>query len=684
VKNRFSIEAVFDAVDKMSNTMKKISRNSSSFSRKFNEDMAKSNRQAIRLGESIKGKLSIAMKGLAVGGIAAIGVGLGIATREFINYDQAITAASSKFKGLNLATEEGRKTLEKMKKTAREVGATTQFSATQAAQGLDFLAMAGFNAEQAVSMLPAITDLATVANVDLARATDIASDSLGAFNMMTEDTVQLQKNLQRVNDVSAKTTTMFNTDLETLFESVKKGAPAFSAAGQSIESFNALVGAMANAGVKGAESGTQLRNIMLRLASPTAAAQKELNKMGIVTQDSNGNFRDIIDIMADVEKATKDMGTAQKSAALSTIFGARSVTGINILLAEGSDKLREYRKQLEESGGSAKDMSEIIRASIGNQIKSLQSAALELGFKFIEAFQKNGKNAIEQLTSAIRKINIEKIINSIKIFLEIMKNIIKFIKPLTPLIVTLVAALWTYQKVMLAIAIAQQAMLMIAPFLKFIKVVMVMAKAKGVWTAAQWALNVAMNANPIGLIITGIAALIAIGFLVVKNWDLIKETFTKVWNYIVKLFKENVDLIIGILMYLTGPFGLIIAAIKGIASHWESITAAFQNGGIIAGIQTIVLAILDGILKPIQAVLDLIAKIPGVGKFAKAGSEAIDGLRDKITAKIESNAGRDTTKVDSNVNANIGVTINNDSNNSVSTGGYNIPGGGNRTMPVTG
>ena len=139
--------------------------------------------------------------------------------------------------------------------------------------------MAGFNAEQAMKMLPGITSLATVANVDLARATDIASDALGAFNLMTNDTVQLQKNLNRVNDVSAKTTTMFNTDLNALFESVKAGASTFTAAGQSMESFNALVGVMSNAGVKGSESGTSLRNVMLRLADPTKETADVLKKI---------------------------------------------------------------------------------------------------------------------------------------------------------------------------------------------------------------------------------------------------------------------------------------------------------------------------------------------------------------------------------------------------------------------
>jgi TP901 family phage tail tape measure protein len=193
--------------------------------------------------------------------------------------------------------------------------------------------------------------------MDLTTAVDIATDSLGAFQLMTDEAGnalganELAVNMDRISDVMAKTTNMFNTDMNMMFESIKKGAPQFADAGQSIETFSALIGVMANSGIKGSESGTQLRNVMQSLAKSTGDSAKLMNSMGITVKDANGDYLDIIDIIGQFENATKSMGSAERAAAMSTIFGSRSVTAMNILMAEGSDKLRAYRTDLENAGG---------------------------------------------------------------------------------------------------------------------------------------------------------------------------------------------------------------------------------------------------------------------------------------------------------------------------------------------
>ena len=376
------------------------------------------------VGTIFKGAFASAavMRGLGImfQGVSAI-------TREFIDYDAAITAASAKFKDLNRTSDTYNETMVRLKQTARDLGATTEFTATQAAQGLDFLAMAGFNTEQAMAALPGVVNLATVAQTDLARATDIASDSIGAFGLMTEDAGQLQANFTRLNDVFARTMTTANTNMEDLFESVKKGAPAFTASGQSLESFNTLVGIMANSGVKGSESGTQLRNMMLRLAGPTGEAASLLKEMDIVVEDSQGNFRDIIDILADFEKGTASMGEVQKAAALKTIFGARSITGVNILLQEGSESLREYREKLIGATGASAEMADVIRGSLSNRIATLKSAAIELGFKFFDAFANKAATGLKFVTDLLQKIDPTPLINGIG---QISRMIITAFRPL--------------------------------------------------------------------------------------------------------------------------------------------------------------------------------------------------------------------------------------------------------------
>jgi TP901 family phage tail tape measure protein len=397
------IKTVFTASDKAIKPMRKLSG-------RFEKLTSKMRKSSLGLGKLMGGIIG---SRLIIGGLNAIKRGIGAVTNQFIDFDQAITAAGAKFGD---AFKRGTKGALELRKVARKIGAETEFTATQAGQGLDFLALASFSAAQSMGLLPGVVDLATSTNLDLARATDIASDSIGAFNLMTDDSVQLQKNFTRIMDVMAKTTTTANTDMNMLFESVKAGAPAFTGAGQSLETFSAFAGKLAEAGVKGTKSGTDLRNMMLALAGPTGDAQKTLNKLNVTTTDSTGNFRDAIDIIADIEKGLKGYGTAQKSAALKAIFGKRTVTSMNILLAKGSDELRKYRNELLNSQGASKDLAEEMRKSLKNQLEKIKSGLTEVGFKFFDVFGKTIQKSIKFISKLVDKLNK---------FLAVNKKIIK-------------------------------------------------------------------------------------------------------------------------------------------------------------------------------------------------------------------------------------------------------------------
>lgn len=511
----FAVSTAFTAQDEVSKAFKRMGAGANKFADRSSAAFKKASKGANSFGKVVKKVLTA---GLVVSSVLLLKQGLAATTKEFISFDQAITASSAKFKDLNLRTEAGQQSLLSLKKTARDVGAVTQFTATQAAQGLDFLAMAGFNAQQAMKLLPGVVDLATVAGVDLARSTDIASDALGAFGLMTKDTGQLTKNFSRLNDVMAKTMTSTNTDIETMFEAIKKGAPAFTAAGQSLESFNSLIGVMANSGVKGAEAGTSLRNMMLRLADPSKEAQKVLDKLNIVTKDSSGNFRDVVDMVADFEKGLKGMGTQQKTAALSTVFGARSVTGFNILLKEGSESIRGFRNDLINATGSSKDMADVMRQSLQNRLASLQSAAIELGFKFIDAFAKDGGGAIDTLTNAVRNFDIQPIIDGVKFAFNGINQLIGAITPFLPLLKEMVIAFVAYTiiaKAFVAINAAQA----------FFTLASGLSKTMGTFKL----LKAVFMTNPIGFVVAGV-------FLLIKGLQFLQRKF-KIFDPLVEKFK---------------------------------------------------------------------------------------------------------------------------------------------------
>jgi len=511
----FAVKTIFQGIDKITGTFARMERAATKFGRKSGKAFKEASVGARAFRSVTK---SILASAALIVSLSTLTAGLGTVTREFISFDQAVTAASAKFKGLDLATQAGQKTLLRLKRTARDVGAATQFSAGEAAQGLDFLALAGKNAEQAMLLLPGVVDLATVANIDLGRATDIATDSLGAFGLETENTIQLQKNFSRINDVMALTMSRTNTSIEDMFEAVKKGAPTFTAADQSIETFNALLGVMANASLKGSEAGVSLKNVMLKLANAAPIAQKTLDKLGVVTADSQGNFRDVVDILADMEKGLAGMGSAQRTAAIATIFGARTVTGINILLKEGTESIRGFRKELLGAAGASQRMADIMRKSLGNRLKALRSAAIELGFKLFEAFEKRGGNAIDKLTEAIRNFDPQPIINGINIAVKVLSALFAIIQPFIPIMPILIKGWLLYAGALKAIQIATRIQAFISFFLVLRKMIGTVA-----------ILNATFAANPLGAIIFAVTAAIALFVILEKKFQLFSNAF-KFWK----------------------------------------------------------------------------------------------------------------------------------------------------------
>ncbi len=207
--SKFSLEAILSLTDNLTGPYRQSTNKITAMNRGLTGSFGK-------LNSGINKTIGFVGKGLAKGaaiGMGAIAAGAGLAAREFIALDESITQAGAKFKDLDVNSVGYADSLKELSAAARAVGADTEFSATDAAGALDKFAMAGMSSSQSMALLRGTTDLATAAGTDLTSAVDIATDSLGAFNMVTDDTVQLEKNLARVSDVMAKTTTTANTSL---------------------------------------------------------------------------------------------------------------------------------------------------------------------------------------------------------------------------------------------------------------------------------------------------------------------------------------------------------------------------------------------------------------------------------------------------------------------------------------
>jgi TP901 family phage tail tape measure protein len=491
----------------------------------FGKDSKKGFRQASKSALSFKKIVGgIVTAGALTKGINLATQGVRGLTEEFVTFDHALTAASAKFPE---KIKRGTKEFAELGQAARKVGAETQFTATQAAEGLNFLAMAGFDAKKSIAALPGVVDLATAADMDLARATDIASDALGAFGLMTDDTDQLVTNLARINDVFAKTVTSSNTDLEQLFETMKESGPAIKGAGGDVETFGALLGTMANAGIKGSKAGTTLKNMYLRLASPPAEAAAQLRKLNIVTRDSSGNLIDMANILGQISYATKDMGTATKTAAMDAIFSKRAVNGATVAMDIGVKALKDYRKGLEESSGASRDMASEMRKSLQNRFAEIKSAAIEVGLKFADVFKKKIPGFMDTVVKSIRRIDVSAIIEDMKTFGKFLKGVWEVVKALSPIIWGVVAALAAYKVVLLAVAAVQ-----------IVQAIVAFTVALKGAAVAQGILNAVMLANPILALVALIGLLVAAGVALYQNWDTIAAKLAETWEDIMKTFEE--------------------------------------------------------------------------------------------------------------------------------------------------
>lgn len=592
-----TLKTIYSAVDKFSAPLKKMAAASRGFGAKVATSMGKAERAIRRLNAPMN-KVTRKFGGMAaLAGGLTLGIAVSQGAQAVVEFDKSLSAASAKFGVFDRSS----KAFTQLKDTAANIGATTEFTAGQAAQGLDFLAMAGFTAEQAMSALPGVVDLATAAQMDLSTATDIASDSLGAFNLMSKDSAQLQKNLARVNDVFAKTTSTANTNMEQMFESMKDGGPVATAAGASVETFATLTGELANAGIKGSKAGTTLKNMFTKLQAPTAGAAKMLTKLGVQTVDSSGNMRDIIDILGDLDNATKKLGSAEKTQIMDELFGARAIAGANVLLNAGADKLRNYRTELEGSAGASAKMAAHMRGGLSGIIASMKSAFESIAITIGEQFRPEIDAAIKSITGGAR-------------------GAAKWMKEHKPFI-----------KLLLKIG---KAFLIYAVAVKSLSLIMtIYNNIQKVATVLQTVFNAVMAANPIALIILAVIALIAAIVLMVKHWDNVKAAVSRFVDGVINSFNK-----------LMKPFGWIKDAIAAVRERWDAITQAFKGGGILAGLKSIFKAILSFLFTPIEGFLKLISKIPGVKKLIQPALNKIQEVRNSLNDAEEETKKTEETK----------------------------------------
>lgn len=477
----------------------------------------------------------------AVTDLGAFGIGVYAASRPILGMIE--TAASfeqgmSKVKAISRASAEDMGLLTKQ---AKELGRTTQFTARQSADAMSYLGMAGWNAQEILKGMPGLLDLAAAGNTDLARTADIVSDELSAFGMGADQAGHMA-------DVFAYTITRTNTNVEMLGETMKYAAPVAHAFGVDMEETAALAGLMADKGIKASQAGTSLRTGFLRLAGPPkqaskamealgmnmsemskqqAEAQAAMKGLGIELSDTKGP-RKMSAIITELRDKLQGLSQEERLASVGAIFGKNASTGWLAVIDSAPDKFDALVKEMDKCDGESKRLAKTMTDNASGAMIRLKSAmegvAIGFGSAFLPMLADAG-DGLANLASSIAEVA------------EEHPELIKGIGLVTAAMVGAVGAFKVARVVYAAYRV-------VAATLGFIHLSNAAATATATAatvagtgataaaTAGTWAFNAALMANPIGLIVVGIAGLITAGYALYKNWDKVSAGLVKGWEWV--------------------------------------------------------------------------------------------------------------------------------------------------------
>lgn len=358
-----------------------------------------------KLGSSAKGALG------AVG--KAAGVALGAATAATTAFAKSAVDAGMNFDSAmsQVAATMGKTTdeIQDLRAAALDAGSTTAFSATEAAEALNYLALAGYDASTAADTLPAVLNLAAAGGMDLAYASDLATDAMSALGIEAGNA-----NLTEFGDKMAVTASKANTSVAQLGEAILQvGATAKMLSGGTTE-LNAALGILADNGTKGAEGGTRLRNIILSLMAPTDTAAAEMDRLGLSVTDAADNMRPLQDILADLNSAMAGWSDEDRIKTINTIFNKTDIGDVNYLLGVSRDRWNELSTAIDNSEGAMQKMADTQLDNLEGDItmfkSALEGAQIVLSDQLtpsLREFVQFGTKSVQRLSKAFQEGGLE-------------------------------------------------------------------------------------------------------------------------------------------------------------------------------------------------------------------------------------------------------------------------------------
>lgn len=334
------------------------------------------------------------IKSTATKGFAAVGAsaaaGIGTAIKLGSDFEEAMSSVSA----ISMATADE---YEMLSSAARKMGEETKYSATQAANALEYLSLAGYSAEESVEALPKVLNLAAAGGMDLAYASDLLTDSMAVMGLGIQD-------MDNFSDQLAMAASKSNTSVQQLGEAVLIAGGQAKLAGMNTVEMNTALGILADNGIKGSEGGTALRNALKNLYTPTSSAAKAMKALGVKTSDAKGNLRSAQDVLQDLNKGLSKLSEADKIDVMGQIFDTRTIAAGTALLKNSGERWNELSGYLKDCDGAAAQMAETMNDNLKGKLTLLGSAAEGLAIAFYDGIQEPLKNAVDEGASKISEL----------------------------------------------------------------------------------------------------------------------------------------------------------------------------------------------------------------------------------------------------------------------------------------
>lgn len=495
------------------------------------------------------------------------------------------------------------KDLEALRSKAREMGAQTKFSASESADAMSYMAMAGWKTSDMLNGISGVMNLAAASGEDLATTSDILTDGLTAFGLSAKDS-------SRMADVMAAASSNANTNVSLLGESYKYCASTAGAMGYSLEDVTESLGLMANAGVKGSQAGTSLKTAMINLAKPTAQMKKAMDQYGISITNSDGSMKSWDQVVANLRSSLGGLSEAQKTSAVATIFGKEATSGMLAVINAAPGDVNKLDKAISNSTGTAQKMADTMNNNLSGQITILKSQLQELAISFGELLMPIIRNVVSVIQNFVDKLN--SMSNAQRTVVLVIAAIVAAIGPVLVTVGKLMIGLgqlMTYApQIQSAFTVVKGVFIAFGGALKTAVI-----SALSLVKTALSSLWGAMLSNPITIVIALIAALVA-GLIYAYNHC---ETFRDAVNNAFSKIKEVVGNVVNSLVTfftVTVPnaFNSFVSVVSSILNNvkavFETVFNAVKNVvqsaiNVIKTIMLVQFAIIMNLVVPILNVL---------------------------------------------------------------------------------